>query len=98
MCLVNSEDEAVDLTGWQLREGNGNVVNTLPNFALAPGAGVGVHPGRGRDSTRDLFGDNGAPVWTNSGDSVTLVDSDERVIAKASYGNTEENDSIASCK
>jgi hypothetical protein len=98
VCLVNSEDDPVDLTGWQLREGNGHLANTLPSFALAPSAGVRVHPGRGSDSARDLFGDHGAPVWTNGGDSVILVDSDEQVIARASYGNSEESDPVANCK
>lgn len=98
VCLVNSEDEPVDLTGWQLREGNGDSVNKLPNFALPPGAGVRVHPGRGMNSTRDLYGDHGGPVWTNSGDSITLFDSDERVVARASYGATEEDDLVAACR
>lgn len=98
VCLVNSEDKPVDLAGWQLREGNGDLVNTLPSSALAPGAAVRVHPGRGRDSVHDLYGDHAGPVWTNSGDSVTLVDSNEQVIAKASYGSIEDGESPVSCK
>jgi competence protein ComEC len=91
VCLVNSESEAVDLTAWQLREGNGDLVNTLPKFALAAGAGVRVHPGPGEDSPRDLFGDSGGPVWSNGGDSVTLVDADQAVVAEESYGEVEES-------
>lgn len=90
VCLVNSDAEAVDLTGWQIREGTGDLVNTLPSFALAPGDGVRVHPGPGRSSARDLFGDNRRPIWTNGGDLMTLVDSDQQVVAEESYGNATE--------
>jgi hypothetical protein len=98
VCLVNASDQEVDLASWQLREGSGDVVNTFPSYFLAPGAKVRVHPGEGRDSRRDLFGTSGSPVWTNSGDSVTLVDADGNQIASVSYGEQEEGETAGTCK
>ncbi len=90
VCLLNAESSAVQLGGWQLREGNGDVVNTLPSFSLAPGASVRIHPGEGRNTAHDLFGESGSPVWNNGGDSVTLVDAAGEEIASVPYGEQEE--------
>jgi len=97
VCLVSAEDDAVELAGWELREADGSVVNTLPAYSLAPGASVRVHPGEGRDSGHDLFGESGSPVWTNSGDSVTLVDSNGETIASESYGEQDEGRPDRAC-
>jgi len=98
VCLANASDERVDMTGWQLREGNGNLVNTLPSFALLPGARVRIHPGEGRDTRSDLYGTSGGPVWTNSGDSVTLVDAEGTEIAAISYGEQEKELARGRCE
>lgn len=97
ICLVNADDVPVNLTDWKLREGNGDLVNTLPSFSLAAGAEVRVHPGEGRDSAHDIFGTSGRAVWTNSGDSVTLVDASGEEIASTSYGSEEEHRPASAC-
>lgn len=97
VCLVNQADEPVDLLGWVLRDGAGRDVNTLPDFTLAPEAHVRVHPGKGRNSTTDLFGTGGSPVWTNGGDSVTLLDADGQEIDSQSYGPRDDNEAAGRC-
>ncbi len=97
ICLVNAGEMAVNVTGWELREGSGDVVNTIPSLSLAPGAEVRVHPGRGHDSGHDVFGTSGSPVWTNSGDSVTLVDASGEEIDSAAYGEEGEHRPASRC-
>lgn len=84
VCLVNASGDAVDLTGWQLRDAEG-VVDVIPQFSLRGHGRVRVHPGRGRDSRTDLYGTEGSPVWTNEGDTVTLADDHGDEVASATY-------------
>lgn len=97
VCIVNASGEQIELAGWQLREGGGDVVNTLPSFAFAPDSKIRVHPGEGRNSNSDLFGTSGAPVWNNDVDSVTLVDAGGEQIASVSYGVQDEEETAAPC-
>lgn len=84
VCLVNAEDDAVDLTGWELRDAK-RVVNVLPRYEL-PGHGqVRVHPGPGRDTRADLYGDAGRAAWNNDGGTITLVDDGGDEIAQEGY-------------
>lgn len=98
ICLVSEEDSAVSLTGWKLTDAEG-VVSVLPQFSLAPHAKVRVHPGGGNeraDTTHDLYGEAGMS-WNNDGDTVTLLDSDGRVVDSASYGNREDGEARGTC-
>jgi hypothetical protein len=88
---VNEDADAVKLTGWVLRDAEGDV-NVLPSFTLESGAAVHVHPGRGTNTQTDLFGEEGVPVWNNSGDTVTLLDSSGEQIDARSYSSREEGD------
>jgi len=97
VCLLNADDAVVQLAGWKLLEADGSVVNVLPAHSLAPGAAVRVHPGEGRNSRSDLFGRQGSPVGTNSGDAVTLVDVDGETIASESYGEQGEGAPNSAC-
>lgn len=91
VCLVNEEDGSVTLTGWELRDAEGTV-NVLPHFTLAGGTAVRVHPGRGSDTRTDLYGTEGNPVWTNGGDSVTLVNEHGETIDSRSYSSTDDGE------
>jgi Lamin Tail Domain len=90
VCLVNQESDAVDLTGWVLRDTEGDV-NVLPRFTLAAEATVRVHPGNGRDTRHDLFGEN-TGYWNNGTDSVTLLTDDGETIDSSSYSSREQAD------
>jgi hypothetical protein len=88
VCLVNEGDD-VELTGWELRDAIG-VVNELRDFTLRSGESVRVHPGGGRDTEADIYGDRGGAAWTNEGDTVTLVDDDGNEIDSKGYGPASE--------
>lgn len=85
VCLVNAEDRAVSLAGWQLHDAE-RLVNVLPQFELAAHTSVRVHPGRGRDSRTDLYGTRSRPVWNNDADTITLLDEHGRTVDEATYG------------
>ncbi len=89
VCLVNEDGDAVELTGWVLRDAEGDV-NVLPQFTLEAGAAVRIHPGPGRNSQSDLFGEGDSAEWNNDGDSVTLLSADGETIDSRSYGVREE--------
>lgn len=89
ICLINKGDRT-DLLGWALRDAEGDV-NVFSDIALDSGASIRVHPGRGRNSSTDLYGDEGTPRWNNTGDTVTLYDADGNEIDSQTYGQSSEN-------
>ena len=65
-------DDAVDLTGWILRdESSSNRFVFEPGPLFAPGGTIRVHSGCGRPTATDLYWCRG-PVWSNDADSVVL--------------------------
>ena len=63
---------AIVLTGWQLKDEQGNAF-TFPLYTLHPGGQLSVYTGAGVPSVGALYWGLSAPVWT-SGETVTLVD------------------------
>jgi hypothetical protein len=70
--LTNSGGEPVVLTGWMLRDSDGEVF-TFPQLTLYPGGSVRVHTAAGEDSITDLHWGGGEPLW-KSGEQVVLYD------------------------
>jgi hypothetical protein len=89
ICLVNKED-GEDLLGWTLRDAEGDV-NVLPDIRLDSGQSIRVHPGRGRNSETDVYGDKGTPRWNNTADTITLFDDSGNEIDSRAYGQSSEN-------
>lgn len=96
VCLVNKSGEDVDLLGWELRDAEGSV-NVLPDVTLESEQHLRVHPGAGRNSDTDLYGEGEAAVWNNSGDIVTLLDDEGNVIDSQAYGSRQTERYPASC-
>ncbi len=96
VCLVSDDEEPVSLAGWELH-GPERRVNVLPRFTLEPGAAVRVHPGRGTDSTRDLYGEEGSPEWRNEGGQITLLDREGQEVDAVGYGEREQDDGSGEC-
>lgn len=97
VCLVNTSGDAVDLTGWVLRDAR-QEINVIPRFTLQPGASVRVHSGMGTDTETDLFGTRGSPAWTNEGDAVTLLDADGEQVDSRFYGPQQEGRAAGDCR
>lgn len=96
VCVVSHEDDPVSLAGWELR-GAERRINVLPDFTLEPGASVRVHPGEGRNSRRDLYGEKGSPEWRNEGGQISLLDSEGQEVDAVGYGERKDGDGSGEC-
>lgn len=70
--LTNTGDQPIVLTGWMLRDSDGEVF-TFPQLTLYPGGTVRVHTASGEDSITDLHWGSSEPLW-KSGEQVVLYD------------------------
>jgi hypothetical protein len=77
--LLNQSEGAVNLNGWQIQNGRGTHF-TFPALILNQGGAVEVHSKAGTNTVIELYWQSDAPIW-QSGDTVTLVDTDGNVQA-----------------
>jgi len=84
--LANAGAEAVDLTGWVLRDESSQNRYRIPEgFLLGAGEAVAVHTGCGDGSSADLYWCADNPVWNNGGDTALLLDPAGNVAARLRY-------------
>src|SRR4051794_35048162 len=74
------------MTGWTLRDAQSHVYR-FPAFALAAGASVRVHTGRGTNGAHNLYWGSGGYVWNNTGDKATLKNGAGTVLGTCSWGS-----------
>src|SRR3954451_17630433 len=75
------------LTGWNLRDAQSHV-DRFPAFALAAGASVRVHTGRGTNGAHNLYWGSGGYIWNNTGDDkATLKNGAGTVLDTCSWGS-----------
>lgn len=77
----NDGTDALVLTGWTLKDGQGNTY-TFPQLTLYPDGVVQVHSASGKDTASDLYWARSNPVWT-SGELAALYDAQN--LARAFY-------------
>ncbi len=70
-------DGELDLTGWHLKDSNGNVY-TFPPFRLFKNGAVQVHTKSGTNTAIDLYWGQNNAVW-QSGENVLLTDANGNV-------------------
>lgn len=88
VAITNDAGDAADLTGWMLRDESSKHRYTFPDgFVLAPGAIVTVRSGCGEDSGDTLYWCADGTVWTNSGDTVLLLDATGAVVERQRYAD-----------
>jgi len=68
----NGEGE-LDLTGWHLKDAQGTITYTFPQFKLFKGGAVRVHSQAGTNTAIDLYWGQRQAVW-QSGEAVLLTD------------------------
>jgi hypothetical protein len=78
--LVNSGAQQQSLTGWKVRDEDGNVYTFGAVSIFGEGAGILLHTRAGDDTFSDLFWGLNEPVW-RSGEKLTLWDANEQVVA-----------------
>lgn len=82
--VVNTGSRPVDLTGWGVQDESSSHRYGFPDgFRLAPGAGVLLRTGCGRDTATDLhWCESGSAVWNNDGDTVIITDPSGNIAAQ----------------
>lgn len=72
--LVSRSQDDVDLSGWVLRdETTGHIFNLGP-AVLGAGETLKVRTGNGSDTATDLYLNETFPVWSNTDETVLLID------------------------
>ena len=88
----NVSDEAVALTGWKLRDGDGNVYR-FGRFRLEPGRAVTVHTGRGTNGAVRRYWGRGRHVWGNTRGRATLTTNSGALVDVCSYASARRDGS-----
>lgn len=96
VCLVNREDDAVSLAGWELRDADERI-NMLPDVTLGGGAAIRVHPGPGRNSGADVYRETKSRHWVNDGGEISLYDDKGEEIDRVGYGPRGQDDGSGEC-
>jgi len=78
--FVNSGAQAQVMTGWKVRDEDGNVYTFGEVSIFGEGAGVLLHTRAGDNTFSDLFWGLDEPAW-RSGEKLTLWDANEQVMA-----------------
>jgi len=84
VCLENAGTEAVDLSGWCVKDEKDHTY-CFPAFILAPGAVVRVHTGGGVNSATDVYWNHDGAVWNNGGDTVYVYDAAGALVCTYGY-------------
>lgn len=83
--IANTSGEAIDLTGFTLRDESSKHTYTFPAFSLAAGAEVKVWTRKGDDDAANLFWGSSRAIWNNEGDTAVLSDAAGNEVASRSY-------------
>ena len=92
--LTNTGEEDVDLTGFELWDRPGGVVQqsgapegpfVFPEFVLEPGSSVRIWTGEGSDDGENLYWGQSTQVWNREADRVRLFDADGEFVLEARF-------------
>ena len=84
--FTNTGPDAVDMTGWMVKDTSASHRYTFGPFVLASQAAVTLHTGCGTDTATDRYWCNSNdPVWNNGGDTVYLTDPAGNIVASYTY-------------
>jgi competence protein ComEC len=83
--LENTDDTALDLSGWTLSDEADHTYTFPDGFSLDAGARVTVYAGSGTDTATELYWGQSQAVWNNGGDTVTVRTTDGTIVLEESY-------------
>jgi competence protein ComEC len=81
----NTDAAATNLARWKLDAGDRSQRFSLPSYPLKKGATVRIHTGRGTTRAGHLFLGSGRPIWSNDGDTATLIDPNSATVSRYRY-------------
>lgn len=83
---ITNEGDDIDLTGWMVRDESSVHRYTFPDgFILQRDAIIAIRSGCGVDQPPDLYWCAETTVWTNSGDTVLLLDPSGAIADRERY-------------
>lgn len=82
--IDNMGDVPVDITGWRLRDDDGNEF-VFPGYILDAKASILVWTKPGTDNGGYLYWDRASGVWDNEGETAYLYDRSGRLVSQYSY-------------
>jgi len=80
--IANNSTLSHSISGWRVRDQDGHTYVFPLCDQLAPGAHVRLHTGIGTNSAAAFYWNRKAPVWNNSGDKASLVDTSGEVVSE----------------
>jgi len=80
--IANNSTLPHSISGWRVRDQDGHTYVFPLCDQLAPGAHVRLHTGIGTNSAAAFYWNRKAPVWNNSGDKASLVDTSGEVVSE----------------
>ena len=83
--IANEGEDAIDLAGWTLRDESSRNRYVFGAVTLAPGDGVTIKTGCGIEEPGTLYWCSDRPIWSNSGDTVMLLDTHGNVADWLTY-------------
>lgn len=85
--FTNESEEPVDLSGWRIEDAVGHGYTVPAGTDLAPGESLRLRTGSGDDDPEagELHWGSGAPLWNNTGDTVTVYDDEDEIVLRESY-------------
>lgn len=79
--VIANLGQPINLLGWKVVNKAGTAY-TFPDLTMWPGGTITLHTGSGPDSVSDLYWKRAAPVWSEPGDVVSLLDADGKTVAR----------------
>ena len=84
--FTNTGPDAVDITGWMVKDTSSSHRYTFGPLVLASQAAVTLHTGCGTDTATDRYWCNSnGPVWNNGGDTAFLTDPAGDIVVSYTY-------------
>jgi large subunit ribosomal protein L20 len=83
--ISNGSGNAINLTGWTLRDNGDKHVYTFPAFSLAAAAEVQIWTRVGDNDAANLYWASRSAIWNNDGDTAVLSDASGAEVARYSY-------------
>lgn len=79
--ITNQGIAATNLSGWRLMNSEG-FIYVFPNINLDPTAILRIYEGFGSSTMTDLYTNSTAPIFSDSGDLITLLDAQCEIAAE----------------
>jgi YD repeat-containing protein len=82
--LTSTAKSTIDLTGWNLADGDGVSYTFPPGSVICQSVVISLHSGRGANTDTDFYADWGWR-WDDQGDTVRIHDAEGRLVATCGY-------------